>query len=190
MAGIETEVTALETTLHKVKAYLKREAEALPQMHVVLEACAQQQQYMVHIAGHLPAYLPSIASPPEAQDAGHPLGATPPIHVLQERQHNPRQPTTLAAAKSQKRGGAGPAAGAPPASAPRRFVSQEELDSLSSYMRGRTTLDKVNAALEELAQRAEATAALVTAARRHRTAGADKKHAEWLLYNFAVRVHS
>ena len=34
---------------------------------------------------------------------------------------------------------------------------------------------------------AEANAALVAAARRNKVAGAEKKHATWLLYNVAVR---
>ena len=52
-------------------------------------------------------------------------------------------------------------------------------------MRGRLTAEKVNAALDELVSRAEATTALVFAARRNKALGNDRKHAQWLLYNFA-----
>lgn len=58
---------------------------------------------------------------------------------------------------------------------------------MSSYMRGRLTADRINAALDELVRHAEANMALMGAARRHKAAGADKQHAQWLLYNVAVR---
>ena len=53
-------------------------------------------------------------------------------------------------------------------------------------MRGRLTADKINAALDELVGYAEANATLVAAARKNKGAGADKRHAQWLLYNVAV----
>ncbi|ONM57350.1 Spindle and kinetochore-associated protein 1-like protein [Zea mays] len=48
------------------------------------------------------------------------------------------------------------------APAPRWYISTEELDSLSSYMRGRLTLEKVNIAINEVASYADANAHLVT----------------------------
>lgn len=45
----------------------------------------------------------------------------------------------------------------------------------------------MNAALDELVGYAETNAGLVAAARRNRAVGAEKKHAQWLLYNVAVR---
>ncbi|KAK1306083.1 hypothetical protein QJS10_CPA10g00869 [Acorus calamus] len=45
--------------------------------------------------------------------------------------------------------------------APRWYITVEELDSLSSYMRGRLTVDKVNAAINDMAIYADANAQLV-----------------------------
>ncbi|KAL8138026.1 hypothetical protein V2J09_004027 [Rumex salicifolius] len=49
------------------------------------------------------------------------------------------------------------------------YISSEELDSLSSYMKGRLTLEKVNAAISDMATYAEATAQLVSAPRKKLT---------------------
>lgn len=67
--------------------------------------------------------------------------------------------------------------------APRRYIDQQEFESVSTYMRGRLTAEKVNSALDELATLAETNVALITAARKNKPMGADKKHAIWLLYN-------
>ena len=56
---------------------------------------------------------------------------------------------------------------------------------MSSYLKGRLTTDKVNTALDELATRAEENAAVVYAARKGKTIGAEKKHALWLYHNIA-----
>lgn len=67
----------------------------------------------------------------------------------------------------------------------RRYITQDEFDSVSSYMKGRLTTDKVNAALDELAGFAEQNAVLVLAAKKNKTHGYDRKHAIWLHTNIA-----
>ncbi|XP_020247711.1 spindle and kinetochore-associated protein 1 homolog isoform X1 [Asparagus officinalis] len=54
-------------------------------------------------------------------------------------------------------------------SAPRWYVTSEELDSLSSYMRGRLTFDKVNIAINEIATLADANFQLITAPKKKLT---------------------
>jgi len=66
-----------------------------------------------------------------------------------------------------------------------RYVTTEELNSVGSYMRGRLTLDRVNAALDELLQHAEKNRSMVIAAKKNKTAGIDRKHAMWLLSHVA-----
>ncbi|KAL6007864.1 hypothetical protein ACLOJK_033368 [Asimina triloba] len=51
-------------------------------------------------------------------------------------------------------------------SAPRWYITAEELESLSSYMRGRLTLDKVNAAVNDMATFADANTQLITAPKK------------------------
>lgn len=104
-----------------------------------MEACELQRAHLQHIAGHLPTYLPSLDSPGS--------GSGP----LRELSSN------VAAAGSscgEAAGGGGVKKPARPV-APRRFISQEELESVSSYMRGRLTTDRINAALDEMAGVAE-----------------------------------
>lgn len=57
-------------------------------------------------------------------------------------------------------------------------------------MRGRLTIDRVNAALDELAAHAEANAALVAACRKNKVALGEKKHGQWLMHNIAVSAYS
>lgn len=74
----------------------------------------------------------------------------------------------------------------PPPPPPCRYIAASELSSVSSYMRGRLTADKVNAAIDELAGLAEGNTAVVAAARRNRAVGPDKKRAMWLAFHVAV----
>jgi len=158
--------------LRDIKAYVKREKDAIPRAHAVIEAARLQRAHLDHLAANLPAFLPSLASP---------AGPAPAV-ILQERGNAPSIPAGQASKPAV--GGVKPKAVTAP-SAARRYITQEEFNSVSTYMRGRLTADKVNAALDELAAHAEANAALVSAARRNRPVGADKKHALWLLHNFA-----
>ncbi|CAN6476636.1 unnamed protein product [Victoria cruziana] len=50
--------------------------------------------------------------------------------------------------------------------APRWYITNDELESLSSYMRGRLTLDKINTAINEMATYAETNMQLVAAPRK------------------------
>ncbi|KAL4430159.1 hypothetical protein ABPG77_004941 [Micractinium sp. CCAP 211/92] len=170
--AIEATVLALEHKLRDIRTYVAREAATIPQVEAVVAACQLQRQHLQHIAGHLPAYLPSLRSPEviAAEAAG-------------------RAKENVSAAPNQARAGgteAGGGGGKKRAPAPRRYISASELEGISSYMRGRLTPDKINAALDELAGLAEANAAMVAAARRNRATGPDKKHAMWVAFNIAT----
>ena len=172
VVAIEATVLALEHKLRDIKAYVQREAAAIPQVEAVVAACQLQQQHLTHIAGHLPTYLPSLHSP----EVGGPGGGG-----LKE---NSSRPAPNQAAADAAGGGGVPKKQRPPA--PRRYISAAELASASSYMRGRLTADRINAALDEMAALAEANATMVAAARRNRAVGPDKKHAMWVAFNIAV----
>lgn len=93
-----------------------------------------------------------------------------------------------AALGGRRRDTAGGAATA--AVAPRWYVTQAELNSLASYMRGRLTLDKVNAALDEAALHSEQIARWMAAARAHslqRIPADERKRAAELYHSLAVR---
>ena len=64
LEAIESTVRALELKLRDIRAFVKREKEAIPQVEAVVEACQLQRRHLQHIARHLPTFLPSLASPP------------------------------------------------------------------------------------------------------------------------------
>jgi hypothetical protein len=178
LEAIEATVRALEGKLRDIKAYVKKEKDAIPKALAVVEAAKLQRRHLDHIAAHLPTYLPSLTTP-----GGPAASSSPPAPaVLQEQRSNGGAGEPEAVGPRKK---AAATAAGPPAPVPRRYITQEEFDSVSPYMRGRLTPVKVNAALDELVSRADGAAALVTAARRNRPLGADRKHAQWLLYNLA-----
>ena len=70
-----------------------------------------------------------------------------------------------------------------------RYISQAELASVSSYMRGRLTIETVNTALDDAAAHAEANSKLMAAARSNSVKAADRKRATTLLHCVAVGRH-
>ena len=67
-----------------------------------------------------------------------------------------------------------------------RYISHAELASVSSYMRGRLTIETVNAALDDAASHSEANHRLMAAARSNSVKPADRKRATTLLHCVAV----
>ncbi|EIE20832.1 hypothetical protein COCSUDRAFT_57381 [Coccomyxa subellipsoidea C-169] len=72
------------------------------------------------------------------------------------------------------------------APAPRRYVMNDELSSLSAYMTARLSLEKVNAAVDDAATMAEGVAHMLATARaRGKMATHDRKRAQMLMVNVA-----
>ncbi len=69
---------------------------------------------------------------------------------------------------------------------PLRYISQAELASVSSYMRGRLTIETVNSAIDDAASHAEANAKLMAATKANSVKPADRKRATTLLHCVAV----
>lgn len=199
---------ALEHKLRDIRAYVQREAAAIPQVEAVVAACQLQQQHLQHIAGHLPTYLPSLRSPDmagskensrAAPNAAAPQGMEAAAAGPKKRPPAPRRLAcnSFDARRQQPLSPLDPALQrfqlkrplkTHTATLPRpRYIAASELSSVSSYMRGRLTADKVNAAIDELAGLAEANAAAVASARRNRAVGPDKKRAMWLAFHVGVR---
>lgn len=62
-------------------------------------------------------------------------------------------------------------------------VTEEELEEISPYMKGRLTVSRINSALEELTSHANKNADMIVAAKKNKTSGIDRKHALWLLHS-------
>ena len=75
---------------------------------------------------------------------------------------------------------------AQPCYLPLRYISQAELASVSSYMRGRLTIETVNSAIDDAASHAEANAKLMAATKSNSVKPADRKRATTLLHCVAV----
>ena len=180
LQGIDATIRRLEEQVTQIKAYLKSEEDALRHSQAILHAFSLQAAHIDRLANHLASHHVAHVSLSSAERS-----TSPP---LRERSVNI---TKMAPKKGHRReqgstkGEAEPTSSARASRAPRRFVTMEEFGSVSTYMRGRLTADKVNAALDELASRAESNAALVSAARKGRSLGSERKHAQWLAYRVA-----
>lgn len=170
-------VNSLEIKMREIKACMRLEKEGLAKAKIAVEASHHQRQHLQHIMSNLPTYLPSVQSQIISQP--------PAVPVLQERNSSLAGPEyNQMHDKEKKKAGVGVL----PAGqfvAPRKYITIQEFSGVSSYLKGRLTTDKVNAALDELATRAEENAAVVYAARKGKTIGAEKKHALWLYHNIA-----
>ena len=155
-----------------------------------MAACQLQQAHLAHIAGHLPTYLPSLRSPEvpaaggggglkeNARGGGNAGGSQGGGEGGTKKQRAPA-PRRWGGWRSHPAPSSLPHLGCrlrplrldtptapvphpplhPPT--PSRYIAADELASVSSYMRGRLTADKCNAALDELAGLAEARWGLV-----------------------------
>ncbi|CAM6103966.1 unnamed protein product [Calypogeia fissa] len=141
LSALDVTVRGLEQQLVKIKAHLKDDAETLFKAKTLIELSSQQQKKLQQIFADLPVQLPG----------GEVQVSSTPSNGVNKDDHSFITPVT----KEKK--GKGPP--------PRCYVSAEEFASLSSYMRGRLTLDKVNTAIDEIAMFAESNARLLAAQR-------------------------
>ncbi|CAK9876751.1 unnamed protein product [Sphagnum jensenii] len=136
LGEVDRALRTLDHYLSNIKAYLQREAEALPKAKALIELSIQQQQTLQQISTNLPARLPG-------NDCHVDLSG-------------PRF-CALSSPNKEKKGKGPP---------PRWYINVDELSSLSSYMRGRLTLEKLNTAIDEMATFALANARLLAAPRK------------------------
>uniref|UniRef100_A0A383VKE4 Spindle and kinetochore-associated protein 1 n=1 Tax=Tetradesmus obliquus TaxID=3088 RepID=A0A383VKE4_TETOB len=189
--GIEASVRALEQLFDELRQRTQQEMASVPKARALLQAAELQQQHLQQISSNLPQHLPSTcpapAAAPAAAAAAHQQGAA----VKQQGAAGTavlgvRGATSTAAAADDARGSKaadkrrkdGPAAARPaPAAAPRWYVTAAELASVPSYIKGRLTLEKVNAAVDELAGFAEACAKAMASVARNQLArvGAEER---------------
>ncbi|CAM6119426.1 unnamed protein product [Calypogeia fissa] len=147
LSALDVTVRGLEQQLVKIKAHLKDDAETLFKARTLIELSSQQQKKLQQIFADLPVQLPGG----EVQHEH-----TPPVRSTTSNGVNKDDHSFITPVTKEKKGKGPP---------PRCYVSAEEFASLSSYMRGRLTLDKVNTAIDEIAMFAESNARLLAAQR-------------------------
>ncbi|XP_047318252.1 spindle and kinetochore-associated protein 1 homolog [Impatiens glandulifera] len=150
LSAIDAAVKAMELQVQQIKNRLRDEMQAIPKAKKLIEASLQQQRKLQSMS----VYVPSSYLPERATYISHePSKLSKKFNVNKEEGKFVLISFDFQEKKSRS-------------SPPMWYVTSEELDSLSSYMRGRLTLEKVNAAISDMAAYAQANAQLVTAPRK------------------------
>ncbi|XP_006290471.2 spindle and kinetochore-associated protein 1 homolog [Capsella rubella] len=154
LSAIDTALSSMELQVQSIKDRLREETEAIPKAKKLIEASLKQQGKLQKMSIYAPSHLPDKATM---------LNSDLNRCLLQENakqyEHNPG----LSSLKSDEEAVVLPKEKKGRGSPPLWHITVEELNSLSSYMRGRLTLEKVNAAINDMASYAEANAHLIAA---------------------------
>ncbi|CAL5072708.1 unnamed protein product [Urochloa decumbens] len=145
LKSVDASVTAMESQVQDIRRCLQEELDAIPKAKKLIERSLKQQEKLQHMLANLPSGM--------RED----VFAT---HFEQSSSSSSVPEYNECELKIKEEPVAAPKKGRAPA--PRWYISSEELDSLSSYMRGRLTLEKVNIAINEVASYADVNAHLVT----------------------------
>eukprot|EP00850_Spirogloea_muscicola_P019966 SM000203S06142 [mRNA] locus=s203:165401:167523:+ [translate_table: standard] len=179
LAALDASLCCLKQQYRDLQCQIRAEAQLIPQAQRLIEAASRQHARLEHIAANLPSRLPggntqrkttrfqSLTQTRVALHHRHALKYADccRIHLpllgagendLEEGCHVAAVADSQAAQKGRKMAN----------SLPRQYIGVDDLASVSSYMRGRLTIDKVNTALDELVTFAEATEALLGAPKR------------------------
>ncbi|XP_051216060.1 SKA complex subunit 1 homolog isoform X1 [Lolium perenne] len=152
LAAVDASVTAMEAQVQAIRRRLQEELDAIPKAKKLVEKSLKQQQKLQHMLANMPSGMrEDVVATPLEQSSARMLpecfSFNTPAEFLDSDFKIKDEP--VAAPKKGK------------GAAPRWYISTGELDSLSSYMRGRLTLEKVNIAINEMATYADANAHLV-----------------------------
>ncbi|KAK8570478.1 hypothetical protein V6N13_003155 [Hibiscus sabdariffa] len=152
LSAIDAALKGMELQVKAIKNRLHEEAEAIPKAKKLIAKSLQQQKKLQSMSAYVPSYLPERTTT---------LNLDSDRSVVPEAfKQQPNQGTVVeepAALPKEKKNRGSP---------PLWYITAGELDSLSSYMRGRLTLEKVNAAISDMATYAEANAQLVAAPKK------------------------
>ncbi|KAK4716803.1 hypothetical protein R3W88_015141 [Solanum pinnatisectum] len=150
LSAIDSALKVLELQLHKIKIRMREETEAIPKAKKLIEASLQQQKKLQNLSSVVPSYVPDRVTK-TTDDATKCLNLEPSVEdsFVSLKLEEP--------APKEKKGRVSP---------PLFYISSDELNSVPPYMKQRITLEKVNAAINDMATYAEATSQLLTAPRK------------------------
>ncbi|CAL5086705.1 unnamed protein product [Urochloa decumbens] len=154
LKSVDASVTAMETQVQDIRRHLQEEFDAIPKAKKLIEQSLKQQEKLQHMLANLPSGMrEDVFATPFEQSSSRMrpecFNFSSSVPEYNECELKIKEEPVAAPKKGR-------------APAPRWYISTEELDSLSSYMRGRLTLEKVNIAINEVASYADANAHLVT----------------------------
>ncbi|CAL5211428.1 unnamed protein product [Lathyrus oleraceus] len=144
LSAIDAAVSALELQVQTIKENFRNEMEAIPKAKKFIDACLQQQKKLQNMSLYVPSQMADRTTLSNSETN---TGSFEALKLDAEP-----------AALPKEKKGRGPP--------PTWYVTGSELDSLSSYMRGRLTLEKVNAAITDMASYAEANTQLIAAPKK------------------------
>ncbi|KAL1331270.1 hypothetical protein AAHE18_12G172000 [Arachis hypogaea] len=147
LSAVDAAVKAMELQVQAIKDRLREETQAIPKT---------KQKKLQNMSLHAPSQLPDRVTVSDSNTSRCLLPEfsvqDPGLEALNLKVNE--EPAPL---PKEKKGRSSP---------PMWHVTASELDSLSSYMRGRLTLEKVNAAINDMASYAEANAQLIIAPKK------------------------
>ncbi|OIT07842.1 PREDICTED: spindle and kinetochore-associated protein 1 homolog [Nicotiana attenuata] len=154
LSAVDSALTALELQLHKIKIRMREETEAIPKAKKLIEASLRQQKKLQKLSAVVPSYVPHRVTK-ITEDATKCVRPEPSVEDLGFASMQLEEP-----APKEKKGRASP---------PLFYINADELNSVPPYMKQRLTLEKVNAAIDDMATYSEATAQLLKAPHRKLT---------------------
>ncbi|KAL6761339.1 hypothetical protein V8C86DRAFT_2536128 [Haematococcus lacustris] len=177
LLGLEASVRALEKHVVQLKAHLQSERAVIPKVEALIAASKLQASDLHTITSHLPPHLPGLAGAVPQHLSKTNGDAKAPASALPDSMQPLKTSTSSKACKPGERR----------EPVPHWYITEAELASVSGYMKGRLTLDKINSAVDELAGYAEANSKLLATARTAgaKMAGPERKRATELLHSIA-----
>ncbi|XP_015075062.1 spindle and kinetochore-associated protein 1 homolog [Solanum pennellii] len=150
LSAIDSALKVLELQLHKIKIRMREETEAIPKAKKLIEASLRQQKKLQNLSSVVPPYVPDRVTK-TTDDAIKCSNLEPSVEdsFVSLKLEEP--------APKEKKSRISP---------PLFYINSEELNSVPPYMKQRITLEKVNAAINDMATYAEATSQLLTAPRK------------------------
>ncbi|KFK35267.1 hypothetical protein AALP_AA5G263100 [Arabis alpina] len=155
LTAIDTALSSMELQVQSIKDRLREETEAIPKAKKLIEASLKQQGKLQKMS----VYTPSSHFSDKATMLNSDINRC----LLQENVRLHEQNSALSSLKSDEEVAVLPKEKKGRGSPPLWYITVEELNSLSSYMRGRLTLEKVNGAINDMASYAEANVHLISA---------------------------
>ncbi|XP_012437499.1 spindle and kinetochore-associated protein 1 homolog [Gossypium raimondii] len=152
LSAIDAALKGMELQVKAIKDRLHEETEAIPKAKKLIAKSLRQQKKLQSLSVYAPSYLPERTA---TLNLDSDRGLVP-----EACKQQPNQSTMVvepAAIPKEKKSRGSPLLW---------YITAGELDSLSSYMRGRLTLEKVNAAINDMATYAEANAQLIAAPKK------------------------
>ncbi|XP_030535527.1 spindle and kinetochore-associated protein 1 homolog isoform X3 [Rhodamnia argentea] len=154
LSAVDAALKAMELQVQAIKDRLRDETEAIPKAKKLIEASLRQKKKLQSLSIHVPSLVPEKMTTLNADTISCGLHDAGNQHPVVGNLKLEGEPVTI---PKEKKGQVSPLLW---------FISADELDSLSSYMRGRLTLEKVNAAINDMAAYAEANAQLILAPKK------------------------